>query len=104
MKRLLVEGKDTNIFPNYQILFSKNWIIGTDPVIPSFWAGLPAGLVLYRSCFIVLSVIRSLMVAKILTYSQTTKFYSLKMIIGTDPVIPLPPDIYIVNGKKKHIK
>ena len=24
MKRLLVEGKDTNIFSNYQILFSKN--------------------------------------------------------------------------------
>ena len=27
--------------------------------------------------------------AKILTYSQTTKFYSLKIIKRTDPVIPL---------------
>ena len=52
-------------------------ILRTDPVIQwlvkdaggqvsniilpiSFWAGLPAGLELYRSCCIVLSVIRSL--------------------------------------------
>ena len=64
-------------------LYSLKMItIRTDPVIP--WTGLPAGMELYRSCCIVLSVIRSLWLQRYELFSKqqhfSTKIFVLKKV------------------------